>query len=85
MHIIVSNNDGVWNSEGLKIVINVIPEWERASNARGKFGYDLGLAIVKKYVELLNCSLEYKENKPGGSIFILSIPIDFRNKTDKNL
>lgn len=55
-------------------------EWERADNVKNKIGYGLGLSIVNKYVELLDSKLEYKENKPNGSIFILTIPVGMEDE-----
>ena len=41
---------------------------------RTKKGSGLGLYIAKQFIELHNGNIQYKKNKPSGSIFTISIP-----------
>ena len=41
---------------------------------RMKKGSGLGLYIAKQFIELHNGNIQYKRNKPSGSIFTISIP-----------
>ncbi len=47
-----------------------------------KKGAGLGLSFSKFIIEQHNGSITYKNNKAGGSIFIINIPIEFKQSPD---
>ncbi len=50
--------------------------WQSDSTTTRKYGgTGLGLSIVKSIVELMQGSIEVRENKPCGSVFSVSIPV----------
>lgn len=83
----------VSNAEGILMAITDegigIPEDEqkhlfdrffRASNATNIEGTGLGLNIVKKYVEMLNGTIDFESKLYSGSTFTVSLPIQYINK-----
>ena len=55
---------------------NIFDKFYRIGNeeTRTKKGSGLGLYIAKQFIELHNGNIQYKRNKPSGSIFTISIP-----------
>ena len=72
---LISVNDqgpGITENEQL----NIFDKFYRIGNeeTRTKKGSGLGLYIAKQFIELHNGNIQYKKNKPSGSIFTISIP-----------
>ena len=55
---------------------NIFDKFYRIGNeeTRTKKGSGLGLYIAKQFIELHNGNIQYKRNKPSGSIFTINIP-----------
>ena len=65
---------------------HVFERFFRAQNALNIQGTGLGLNIVKKYLNMVNGSIEFQSDKEKGTVFTLKMPVDFATKlSNKNL
>ncbi len=69
---VIDEGVGIPDEEKKKIFEAFFEGSRTKTNAEGK---GLGLAIVKEFVELHNGSVNVVDNKPAGSIFIITIPV----------